>query len=61
MPDLATLTTLHCILEGPVAILTLDRPEVLHALNSVMFDELEFAFTTLPLKVIPLETTGAGR
>jgi enoyl-CoA hydratase len=47
MPDLATLTTLHCILEGPVAILTLDRPEVLHALNSVMFDELEFAFTTL--------------
>ena len=47
MPDLNTLTTLHCTLEGPVATLTLDRPEVLHALNSVMFDELEFAFTTL--------------
>ena len=47
MPDLATLTTLHCTLEGPVAILTLDRPEVLHALNNVMFDELEFAFTIL--------------
>jgi enoyl-CoA hydratase len=47
MTDLASLTTLHCTLEGPVATLTLDRPEVLHALNSVMFDELEFAFTTL--------------
>ncbi len=47
MTDLASLTTLHCQLEGPVATLTLDRPEVLHALNSVMFDELEHAFTTL--------------
>ena len=47
MTDLASLTTLHCQLEGPVATLTLDRPEVLHALNSVMFDELELAFTTL--------------
>ncbi len=47
MPDLVSLTTLHCLLEGPVATLTLDRPEVLHALNSVMFDELELAFTTL--------------
>jgi enoyl-CoA hydratase len=47
MPDLATLTTLHCTLDGPIATLTLDRPEVLHALNTVMFDELESAFTTL--------------
>ena len=47
MSDLASLTTLHCTLDGHVATLTLDRPEVLHALNAVMFDELEFAFTTL--------------
>ena len=47
MPDLATLTTLTYTAEGPIAILTLNRPEVLHALNNVMFDELEFAFTIL--------------
>ena len=38
MNDLAALTTLHC---------TLDRPEVLHAINSTMFDELERVFTAL--------------
>ena len=62
MTDLASLTTLHCQLEGPVATLTLDRPEVLHALNSVMFDELELAFTTLAadpgIRVVIL--TGSG-
>jgi enoyl-CoA hydratase len=47
MNDLASLTTLHCTLDGPVAIITLDRPEVLHALNSTMFDELERVFTAL--------------
>jgi enoyl-CoA hydratase len=62
MPDLASLTTLHCILEGPVATLTLDRPEVLHALNSVMFDELELAFTTLAADpaVRAVIVTGSG-
>jgi enoyl-CoA hydratase len=62
MPDLASLTTLHCTLDGPIATLTLNRPEVLHALNSVMFDELEFAFTTLAadpaIRVVIL--TGSG-
>ena len=47
MSPLTSLTTLHCQLDGPIATLTLDRPEVLHALNSTMFDELELAFTTL--------------
>jgi enoyl-CoA hydratase len=41
------MQTLHLTLDGPIATLTLDRPEVLHALNALMFDELEQAFTTL--------------
>jgi enoyl-CoA hydratase len=56
------LTTLHCTLDGPVATITLDRPEVLHALNSTMFDELERVFTTLAadpaIRVVLL--TGSG-
>jgi enoyl-CoA hydratase len=47
MNKLDDLRTLHCELSGPVATITLDRPEVLHALNAQMFDELERAFTTL--------------
>jgi enoyl-CoA hydratase len=62
MTNLSSLTTLRCTLEGPVATLTLDRPEVLHALNATMFDELEFAFTTLAadsaIRVLIL--TGSG-
>ena len=62
MPDLTTLTTLHGTLEGPVATLTLDRPEVLHALNATMFDELEFAFKTLALDpaIRAIILTGSG-
>jgi enoyl-CoA hydratase len=60
--DLASLTTLHCALEGPVATITLNRPEILHALNSTMFDELERLFTTLAadptIRVVLL--TGSG-
>ncbi len=41
------LSTLQLALEGPIAAVTLHRPEVLHALNSTMFDELERLFTTL--------------
>ena len=47
---------------GAVATITLDRPEVLHALNAAMFDELEAAFAELAVdagvRVVLL--TGAG-
>jgi len=62
MNDLASLTTLRCSLDGPVATITLDRPEVLHALNGVMFDELEHVFTTLAVapSVRVVVITGSG-
>jgi enoyl-CoA hydratase len=62
MIDPASLTTLHCTLEGSVATITLDRPEVLHALNSTMFDELERLFTHLAADpaVRAVILTGAG-
>src|SRR5215469_16949231 len=48
--------------EGAIATITLDRPEVLHALDAVMFDELERAFAELTadagVRVILL--TGSG-
>jgi len=48
--------------EGAIATITLDRPEVLHALDAVMFDELERAFADLAadagIRVILL--TGSG-
>lgn len=48
--------------EGAVATVTLDRPEVLHALDAAMFDELERAFAELAadasVRVILL--TGSG-
>lgn len=62
MMDSTTLTTLHCTLDGAVATITLDRPEVLHALNARMFDELEHLFITLAadpaIRVVLL--TGSG-
>ena len=55
-------TRLRVEREGAVAIVTLDRPEVLHALDAVMFDELERAFVGLSaeqsVRVILL--TGSG-
>jgi enoyl-CoA hydratase len=39
--------TLRCDIENAVATVTLDRPDVLHALNAAMFDELERVFTML--------------
>ena len=39
--------TLRCEREDAIATVTLDRPEVLHALDAAMFDELERAFRQL--------------
>ena len=54
--------TLRCERAGAVATVTLDRPEVLHALNAAMFDELETVFTELSadadIRVVLL--TGSG-
>jgi enoyl-CoA hydratase len=55
-------TTLRYELTHSTATITLDRPEVLNALNATMFDELETLFTTLAadptIRVILL--TGSG-
>jgi enoyl-CoA hydratase len=40
-------TTLLVEREGAIATITLNRPEVLHALNATMFDELEDVFNVL--------------
>jgi len=57
-----TWTRLRVEREGAVATITLDRPEVLHALDAQMFDELERAFAELSsdtsVRVILL--TGSG-
>jgi enoyl-CoA hydratase len=47
---------------GAVATVTLDRPEVLHALDAAMFDELERAFAELAAdaRVRVILLTGAG-
>ena len=62
MSEPTLLTTLHCRRDGAVATVTLDRPEVLNALNARMFDELEIVFTQLTaddsVRVVLL--TGSG-
>ena len=54
--------TLSCRIEHEVATVTLNRPKVLHALNSQVFDELERLFSDLAadeaVRVVLL--TGAG-
>ncbi|HEX4156420.1 MAG TPA: enoyl-CoA hydratase-related protein [Acidobacteriaceae bacterium] len=55
-------TRLRVEREGAVATVTLDRPEVLHALDAAMFDELERAFAELAADagVRAILLTGAG-
>ncbi len=54
--------TLLCAVEDSIATVTLNRPDVLHALNATMFDDLERVFQALcedeNVRVILL--TGAG-
>jgi enoyl-CoA hydratase len=62
-PDLETeLTTLRLALDGPIATVTLHRPEVLHAINGVMFDELEGLFHRLAAdpEIRVMIVTGSG-
>jgi enoyl-CoA hydratase len=59
---MAQYEALKCERAGAVATVTLNRPEVLHALNAAMFDELEAVFAELAadasVRVVLL--TGAG-
>jgi enoyl-CoA hydratase len=59
---LPSLETLLCEVSGNIATITLNRPKVLHALNSQVFDELEAIFNSLShdsaIRVILL--TGSG-
>jgi len=59
---LPTFETLLLTLEGPVATVTLNRPAVLNALNTQVFDDLERAFTFLAQDptVRAILLTGAG-
>jgi enoyl-CoA hydratase len=62
MSDPSTTTRVRIERDGAIATVTLHRPEVLHALDAAMFDELERAFQQLAaddaIKVILL--TGSG-
>ena len=62
MNPFGSLETLLCDLDGPIATITLHRPEVLHALNAKMFDELEHVFTKLTIEpaVRVVVVTGSG-
>jgi enoyl-CoA hydratase len=55
-------TRLRVEREGAVVTVTLDRPEVLHALDALMFDELEraFAWLSADTTVRVILVTGSG-
>jgi enoyl-CoA hydratase len=62
MDSLEQLSALRYTRSGGVATLTLDRPEVLHALDRVLFNELEQAFASLAIdpSVRVVVVTGSG-
>jgi enoyl-CoA hydratase len=57
-----TFDTLLVAYEAPIAIVTLNRPQVLNALNAQVFDDLERAFTILAADptICVILVTGAG-
>ncbi len=59
---LPTYETLLLALDGPVATVTLNRPQVLNALNAQVFNDLELVFTMLANdgSVRAVLLTGAG-
>jgi len=56
------MTTIDVQVKDAVATVTLDRPDVMNALNATMFDELEAAFIKLKddAAVRVIVVTGAG-
>jgi enoyl-CoA hydratase len=62
MPSIPTFATLLVSIDQPIAIVTINRPQVLNALNAEVFNELEKAFAALgadpAIRAILL--TGAG-
>ncbi|MCL2659367.1 MAG: enoyl-CoA hydratase-related protein [Acidobacteriaceae bacterium] len=62
MPELLHLQTMLCEVTEGVATVTLNRPQVLHALNTQVFDELEQVFTLLgrDAGVRAILVTGSG-
>ena len=57
-----TYETILCSIDGGVATITLNRPDVLHALNAAMFNDLESVFNLLrgDASVRAILLTGAG-
>jgi enoyl-CoA hydratase len=62
MSSLPSFATLLVTLEAPLAIVTINRPQVLNALNAQVFDDLEQAFLGLAAdaSVRAILLTGAG-
>ena len=60
--EAAPYETLTCVIDRELATITLNRPKVLHALNTHLFDELERVFMTLAAdgSVRAILLTGAG-
>ena len=51
----------NCEVKDKIAVITINRPEALNALNSQVLDDLEAAFDGLDLEVVrAVVLTGAG-
>jgi enoyl-CoA hydratase len=54
------MSTVNLTLDGPLAILEINRPQALNALNAAVLDDLEAALEALPAEARLLAITGAG-